>query len=259
MKLSYYEVLQVSAIASPDVIEAAYQKLKPYLSAAAANGDQEARNQLFFLEESYAVVSSPEKRAAYDASLSPEMPAQSDKPMTAYAFESESTFMSWWRDSMTAKLMLGIAIFTAAYSLYKYMALGSDQQIRNRQVNVQEVRDLGKVQNDAYRAESERILVQGALGNQNKVIDRSYDIESQEAARCKAELEYRANAGSKSLEMQQQRLEAQLQQQRWAQEQYEKERQHREARELADAPKKQLCNMYALNGNVRDARAAGCY
>lgn len=259
MKLSYYEVLQVSAKASPDVIEAAYQKLRPALAEAAANGDQEARNQLFFLEESYATVSSPEKRAAYDASLSHDKPAQSYQPTMAYAYESDRGFMSWWHDSMTAKLLVGIAIFAAAYSFYKFMGQQSEQRMLNRQVDVQEARDLGKVQNEAYRAENERILVQGAVSNQNKFIDRSYDLESQEAARRKAELEYRANAGSKSLDMQQQRLEAQLQQQRWAQEQYEKERQHREARELADAPKKQLCNMYALNGNIRDARAAGCY
>lgn len=258
MKLSYYEVLQVSAKASPEVIEAAYQRLKPLLSDAARSGDQEARNQLFFLEESYAVLSSPEKRAAYD-SASSEVPTTAS-PITypsagAYAYEPDGGFLGWWRDSLTAKLMLGLAVFAAAYSFYKFTGQRGEQQIQNRQVDVQESR----AQSEAYRAENERIQAEGTISTQNKLIDRSYEVASQEAERRRAELEYRANAGSKSLEMQQQRLEAQLQQQRWAQEQYEKDRQMREAREQAEAPKKQLCNMYALNGNVRDARAAGCY
>ncbi len=256
MKLSYYEVLQVSAKASPEVIEAAYQKLKPLLSEAAKSGDQEARNQLFFLEESYSVLSSPEKRAAYDEASS-EVPTSSVgyQAAGAYAYETDAGFLGWWRDSLTGKLLLGVAIFAAAYSFYKFTGQRGEQQILNRQVDVQESR----ARSEASRVENERVQAEGAISAQHKFIDRSYEIASQEAERRKAELEYRANAGSRSLEMQQQRLEAQLQQQRWAQEQYEKDRQMREAREQAEAPKKQLCNMYALNGNVRDARAAGCY
>lgn len=259
MKISFYEVLQVSTKASPEIIEAAYQKLKPILSEAGSAGDHEARNQLLFLEESYAVLSSPEKRAAYDAALTQPPTVSLYQPTAAYAYESDAGFMGWWRDSMTAKLMLGVAIVAAAYFLYKFMALRGEQNILNRQIEVQETGNAGKVLNEAYRVESERMLVQGVVSNQNKLVDRSYDIASQEASRRQAELEYQANARAKSLELQQQRQDAQLQQQRWAQEQYEKERQIREARELANAPKKQLCNMYALNGNTRDAHAAGCY
>lgn len=120
-------------------------------------------------------------------------------------------------------------------------------------------REVGSGRTDAYRAESERVLVQGAVQNQDKLIDKSYDIAAIEAERRRVELEYRANAGAQQLEMQRQRQEAQLQEQRWRQEQYDKDRQAREARVAADAPKKQLCNMYALNGNTRDAQAAGCY
>lgn len=253
MKISYYEVLQVSAKASPEVIAAAYQKLKPVLAEAAAGGDQEARNQLFFLEESYAVLSSVERRSAYDAA-SGQPPSLVHQPVGAYAYEADGGMLGWWRDSMTAKLVLGLAIAATAYGAYKYTGQRSQQQILNRQVDIQESR----AQSEAYRAENERIQAEGTVSAQHKLIDYSHDIASQEAERRKAETEYRANAGSKSLELQQQRLDAQLQQQRWAQEQYEKERQVREARELAEAPKRQLCNMYALNGNARGAREAGC-
>jgi len=159
---------------------------------------------------------------------------------------------------MPAKLILGIGLFAAVFSAYKFIGQHGEQKIMDRQLDVQSAQDSGSQRNNAYRAENERILFQGAVQNQGKSIDRSYDVAAREAERRKAELEYQANANAKALELQQQRLDAQLQQQRWAQEQYEKDRQQREARIAAEAPKKQLCNMYALNGNTRDARAAGC-
>lgn len=252
MKLSHYDVLQVSPRAIPEVIQAAYQNLKPGLVEKAREGSQEARNQLLFLEEAYLVLLSPEKRAAYDESLAQTSPAARPAQDVTYAYVQESTFLGWWGDSKTTRFLIAIAFFSALFAAYKFTGQRGEQKILTNQVK-------GGVHNDSYRAESERVLVQGSVQNQGELINKSYDIAAQEAERRRTELEYRANANSQMLDMQRQRLEAQQQQQKWAQEQYEKERQVREARAAADAPKKQLCNMYALSGNVRDARAAGCY
>lgn len=259
MKLSHYDVLQVSPRAIPEVIQAAYQNLKPGLVEKAREGNQEARNQLLFLEEAYLVLLSPEKRAAYDESLGQTSPAARPTQDVAYSYVQESTFLGWWGGSKTTRFLIAVAFFSALFAAYKFTGQRGEQKILSNQVEVQSVKEIGGVRNDSYRAESERVLVQGAVQNQGELINKSYDIAAQEAERRKTELEYRANANSQILEMQRQRLEAQQQQQKWAQEQYEKERQVREARAAADAPKKQLCNMYALSGNVRDARAAGCY
>lgn len=123
----------------------------------------------------------------------------------------------------------------------------------------------GLVKNDAYRAENERILVDGVVQNQEKLIDNSHDIASQEAERRRVELEYRANAGGQILEMEQKRLEAQQQQQKWAQEQYEKdrqqyekERQMREAQARAEREKRSLCNIYISERRYAEARETGC-
>lgn len=248
MKISHYDTLQVSSKAQPEVIEGAYQKLKPVLAEKAAEGDQEARNQLLFLEEAFAVLSSPEKRSAYDASLLASTPAVTTVPASAYTYQSDNTFLSWWGDSKTTRLILAAGVCAALFSAYKFMGQNNEQKILKQQTETQASRDLGHVKTDAYRAESERMLVQGAVQNQRGAID----IHA-------SEVENRAAASAKALELQQQRLDAQIQAQRWAQEQHEKEVQRREAQIAAEAPKKQLCNMYALNGNTRDARAAGCY
>lgn len=256
MKTSHYDVLQVSTKASAEIIDAAYQRLKPNLTEAARGGDFEARNQLLFLEEAYSVLSSPEKRAAYDAAQSPataQAPAYQSTHAYVPAIETSSGL------SGATRLMLGLGLCAAVFSAYKFMGQSGQQKNQANQIEASAQRGTGEIRNDAYRAENERMLVQGAVQNQSKHIDRSYDIADREAERRRTELEYRANADAQVLEMQRRRLEAQQQQQQWAQEQYEKDRKLREAKMAADAPKKQLCNMYALNGNTRDARAAGCY
>lgn len=261
MKISHYDVLQVSPKASFEVIKAAYLHLKPELAQKAMEGNEDARNQLLFLNEAYSVMSSPEKRSSYDESLSvqPQQAAPTQNSTYAYAYETDSAFLGWWGDSKTSRFLLAIGLFAAVFAAYKFIGQRGEQKIQAKQIEVQAGREIGTGRSDSYRAENERMLVQGTVQNQDKFIDRSHDIAAREAERRRAELEYRANAGTQQLEMQRQRQEAQLQEQRWRQEQYEKDQQTREARAAADAPKRQLCNMYALNGNSRDARAAGCY
>jgi hypothetical protein len=154
---------------------------------------------------------------------------------------------------------MAMGLFAAIFAAYKFVGQRGELKTHEKQVEIQAEREIGSVRNDTYRAESERALIQGSVQNQDKYIDKSYDIASREADRRKAELEYRANAGTQQIEMQRQRQEAQLQEQRWRQEQYEKDRQARDDKVVADAPKRQLCNMYALNGKTREAQAAGCY
>lgn len=259
MKISHYDVLQVSPKASQDLIKAAYDHLKPSFVQKASEGNEDARNQLLFLDEAYAVLSSSERRSSYDESLSAQALQAMAPQYSSYAYETDSSFLGWWRDSKTSRFLLVLGLFAAVFSIYKFMGQRGEQKIQAKQVEILGERETGTVRNDSYRAGNERILVEGSVQNQDKYIDRSYDIAAREAERRRIELEYRANAGAQQLEMQRQRQEAQLQEQRWRQEQYEKDRQAREARAAADAPKKQLCNMYALNGNTRDAQAAGCY
>jgi len=255
MKVSHYDILQVSPRASHEIIVAAFDRLKATLHARKLEGDDEARNQLIFLEEAYAILASPDRRTAYDAALLNAVngvatPAAVATVAPVHRPSDPSSGFSRW--------FLALAISCAAFGAYKFMGQSGGQKIQEKAVDAQVQQAVGGVRNDAYRAESERTLIQGVVTNQAAVIDRSYEIASKEADRRRAELEYRAEVGSQVIDLQRQRQEAQIQEMKWRQEQYEKERKLREQRAAADAPKQQLCTMYQLNGKYAEARAAGC-
>lgn len=65
----YYRVLQVTRDAEPEVIEKAYKALARKRHPDACSGDRSAHEAMVELNEAYAVLSDPAKRAAYDASL----------------------------------------------------------------------------------------------------------------------------------------------------------------------------------------------
>lgn len=244
MKDSYYDILHLSPRASAELISVSYEKLKAALAPRAAAGDEDARNRLVFLEEAYATLSSETRRVAYDAKLEATAPTGAAQ----YTYSSDSTFLGWWGDSKTSRLLIGLALFGIAFGAYKFMGQHGDQKLQDRQVDVQSARETGANRTDAYRAESERAYIQGSMGNQGRAIDNSYDIASREADR-------RASATSQMLELERQQQESIIQERKWRQQQYEKEQQ---ARIAAEGPKRQLCQLYQLNGKYADAQAAGC-
>lgn len=239
MKRSYYDVLQVSPKALPEIIDAAYKNLKPPLSEAASNGAVEARNELLFLEEAYDVLFSQEKRAAYDLSLVPSSVAANYQHSsgTTYSYESESTVLGWWQDFMTARIFLWSVCFAALFLVYKFIWQQGQQQIIAHQVESRAVKATGDAGNEDYQAKNEHVLIQGVVQNQERLVELSHDIAAQEAERRRVELEYNANARSQQMEMQRQQIEAQRQQQKWVREQYEKNKQRPQVQVLDDGPK----------------------
>lgn len=253
MKQSYYDVLQVSPRATSDIIDSAYSQLRKKLSAEASNGGEDARNQLLFLEEAYAVLSSPQKREAYDKKNQPDV-ARSTMNPTYYA---DDVIQESWSSTFFGRITIAALVLGSCFAAYKFGIERTVQGSADKQVLSS--KDRPAIQNDVFRAETERALVQGAIQNQERQIGNSYDIAARESERRRAEFDHRASIEAQRIELQRQRQEVMLEEQRWRQEQREKDRQAKEAKEIADAPKRQLCNMYALNGNTRDARAAGCY
>ena len=246
MRQSYYDILQVSSRAQYEVISVAYQRLKEDLKFKVQDGSDEARNQLLFVEEAYAVLSNPERRAAYDRSVS----IVANQKVGGGA-HFEPTYQVAHSGGGYGKYFLVIALFSVAFGIYKFTG-------QSRTLQITEQRELGVVRNDSYRAESERMQGQGSLEVQHSVVDKSYDIASREAERRRAETEARKNAADQLLEMQRRQQEARMQDQQWRQAQYERERELREKTKAVDEPKRQLCTMYNLNGKYAEARAAGC-
>lgn len=246
MKISHYDVLQVSPQASGEVIGAAYRQLQARFAVLVEGGDDEARNQLIFVEEAYAVLGDPARRAAYDDGL------RQAATLAAVPLHSGNDFAEAWDGGLTRRVLLGIALACAAFGAYKFLGQRNEQQVRVQRVDIEGQRAFAERQTQATHVENERMLVQGAVNNQEKLIDRSYEV-------TRREQDYRAQADAQRIEMQRQVVDAHLQEQRWRQEQYEKERQQREARLAAEAPQRQLCRMYELREKFAEAQAAGCW
>lgn len=67
----YYRILQVSRDADPEVIEKAYRVLARKRHPDVRPERADAHDAMIELNEAYAVLSDPVKRAAYDATLPP--------------------------------------------------------------------------------------------------------------------------------------------------------------------------------------------
>jgi curved DNA-binding protein CbpA len=74
MKMSLYDVLEVSVVAEQETIRAAYEALNRSWNAKAQSGDSDAQNRLKFVQTAYDVLSNPRKKALYDKRLTASIP-----------------------------------------------------------------------------------------------------------------------------------------------------------------------------------------
>ena len=69
--MNYYKILEVDRDASPEVIEKAYRALakKYHPDLQESNMKQKAEEKLKLINEAYEVLSNPDSKAKYDATL----------------------------------------------------------------------------------------------------------------------------------------------------------------------------------------------
>lgn len=111
MKKTLYEILEVAPDANPDAIRESYRRTLAREEAARKPGDEDAENRLKFIKHAYGVLSDPNQRAAYDASLkmrSPDSRGEFVDPFPA----SEVNWRRWIIGG-TAAIVVLVAGFTA--------------------------------------------------------------------------------------------------------------------------------------------------
>ncbi|MBV2191921.1 MAG: DnaJ domain-containing protein, partial [Azonexus sp.] len=69
MANTLYDLLEVSATASPESIAASHQRLRAHFLDQQAAGDEDATNRLIALREAFATLSDTVRRQAYDDRL----------------------------------------------------------------------------------------------------------------------------------------------------------------------------------------------
>jgi curved DNA-binding protein CbpA len=204
MASNFYHILEASEVASPETLQGLFEQKRDRLEKELEDGSPIAKEQLWVLKQAYQTLSSPTKRAAYDESAKAKV-AQSSNTSTLTA---PSEGLSW---KMNALLLALLASGLVGMGLHFGKSAKQDDH------TAQVLLINRSSDNDATRAGTERILVNGVINNDSKVIDRSAELGSrslniqQDAEnRQRQELEYRANTSAQMLEMQRQNQDRQL-------------------------------------------------
>jgi curved DNA-binding protein CbpA len=209
MKQSLYEMLGVAEAATPELIAEAYRIAQRRCNDRAAGGDQEARNEAVMVREAYRVLSDPAKRAQYDQALREDRKAIQYSSVTDLG-GAPSGAMSWWQTSKTTYLLLGVFILGAMYLGQSYFATSA-----RKAVGTQAVGEAAEV--DAVRAANEGRLVDGVIRNQERVIERQFEVtnralgvvESAEARRSR-QADMASDHINQRIELQRQDQEARI-------------------------------------------------
>jgi len=225
---NFYHILEARSVASPEALQALYEEKRKRLEQEREDGNPNVKEQLWALKHAYETLANPAKRAVYDDSLKNKA-AQATPTRTVQA---RPDILSW---KMNALLIALLASGLVGLGLH----FGKSSKKDDHTAQVLKINRTAD--NDATRAGTERVLVEGTVNNESKVIDRSAElgnrslnIQQDAENRRRQELEYRANAGARILDMQQQQQSRQLAMQeersKAAQRQSEERRVEREKR-----------------------------
>lgn len=227
-----YDVLEVSPSANTDVIQAAYHRIRDRFQARAAQGDEDALNQLKLAREAAAVLTHAERRARYDADRRAAIAAAS-RPLPMTAEEEQSAFRgrrAW---------LIGLAIVgLLAYGMYvrergiterTRVFLDTQRELVNQQQSLEQQRiEAAERRNEGYAVRSTQT---------DDERQRRYERErfEQEARRIKDQ-----QAMELARAEQARRVEAARHQASEREAEYQRERQAREAERTAAREKAQL-------------------
>ena len=143
MANTLYDLLEVSATASPESIAASHQRLRAHFLAQQAAGDEDATNRLIALREAFATLSDTVRRQAYDDRLAARAAGE---PM---AEEPPRSF---------AKILIGVALIGACgFGYAKYQANQEQKMALEKEKAAAAVR-LAEIEAQRERERAEREL-----------------------------------------------------------------------------------------------------
>lgn len=160
MGRSLYDLLEVSEIASEEVIHAAYSRLAEKLKAKIANENtSDAEIQLRAIHDAYRMLSNPQSRKRYDDSLA----------MKNVVYEEEAPF---WTKAKVALVGVLVVLAVGAYAKHS--------------------RDVERAQTERARIAAEQVENdrQAKLEEEKTRLEREQELQSrQDAAQQQAQLE----------------------------------------------------------------------
>ena len=208
MAINFYQILEANEAASQETLQALFEQKSERLKCDLEDGSPTAKEQLWFLRQAYETLVNPAKRAAYDETLKP-------KPHAAFIShpaETKATGLSW---QTNAVLLLLLASGLIGFGMYLTREGKKDDHV------AQVLQTNRSADNDATRADTERVLVEGTVNNNSKIIDRSMNIQQDAENRRRQEMEYRASTTAEVLRLEQERLKIADEQIKWQRKQQE--------------------------------------
>lgn len=227
MAKDLYHVLEANESASHETLQLLFEQKRARLQGGVDTGDPTAKEQLWALKLAYETLSNPSKRAAYDQSLlADRRPSAPYRPAVR-----KPELLSWKLNAfMVALLVSGLVGF----------GLHLGRSNKKDDTSTQTLQITRGADNDATRAGTERIQIEGQISNTTRLIDtqgqvanRIVSVQESAESRASRELEYRANAGAELLRQQQELVRQQQERLRIQNEQLQWERQHAD-RDQAD-------------------------
>lgn len=249
MAKNLYRVLEASEQASPETLKLLFEQKKLQLQAAVDNGNPSAKELLWALNNAYETLSDPEERAVHDRQLKSQANPSATRRATVQTQEPSN-----WKTS--AILLALLATGLIGFGLHLGRANKKDDTA------VQMLNVVRTTDNDATRAGTERVFVEGTLRNQEKAIDTHGQIANrvvavQESAefRKSRELEYEANAGAEQLRQQQERTRMANEQMQWERKQHEQAAAAQQSRARIASDRMSSINIMIADGRLPEARA----
>lgn len=121
--MNYYKLLQIDPSAEPEVIAAAYRRLALKYHPDTNGSSAEAKARMQALNEAYAVLSDPVRRAAYDRQLAAQTGSRA-RARESHAGESHAAPGSSAFDSTSVGVFLAIALVVLAIVLLWVRTIG---------------------------------------------------------------------------------------------------------------------------------------
>lgn len=204
MSGNFYHILEASSVASPEALQALYEQKRKRLEQEREDGNTAAKEQLWALKHAHETLANPAKRSAYDESLK----NKAAQAVPVRTVQARPEVLSWKINAMLIALLA-----SGLVGLGLHFGKSSKKDDHTAQV----LKINRSADNDTTRAGTERVLIEGAVNNESKVIDRSAElgnrslnIQQDAENRRRQELEYRANAGAQIIDMQRQQQSRQL-------------------------------------------------
>jgi curved DNA-binding protein CbpA len=246
MAINLYDVLGVSNTASQPEISASFSTKRQQLQDELDGGNESVKEKMWALKHAYDTLANPVKRRAYDESLRPSV-------ASSYVQVPQQPEGMSWKTTIILVALIGSGLIGFGLNL--------GRSSKKDEASVQVLKTNRVADNDATRASTERILVEGAVRNEEKAIEsrgqianRIVSVHESAESRASRELEYRANAGAEILRQEQDRLKMADEQLRFERKMAEQEQSARQSQARVESDRRQTIQLMLSNGKLFEAR-----